>query len=107
LSEPESFNAFKSIEELLSTDVEDIYLPAYFWEQSDLPSPWNIYWTEAAAYREGLEINNPVFGNSWTRYWGAHSWFDCITDIACWSKRHNCDGTHETEGHALAAAATG
>ena len=61
LSEPEHLNAFESIEELLNTEVDDLTLPAYFWEQSDVPSPWNIYWTEAAVYRGGLELDDPVF----------------------------------------------
>jgi hypothetical protein len=106
LSEPEPLNAFESIEGLLNIEVDDICLPAYFWEQSDIPSPWNLYWTEAAAYGGGLEIDDPVFGDCWTQYLGAHSWFDCKSDIPCWCEGHGCCGTHETEGHALAAAAT-
>ena len=106
LSEPEPLNAFASIEGLLNIEVDDICLPAYFWEQSDVPSPWNLYWTEAAAYGGGLEIDDPVFGNSWTRYWGAHSWFNCDIDTPCWFEGHDCRGTHETEGHAPAAAVT-
>ena len=58
MSEPEPLNAFQSIEGLLNTEVDDLILPAYFWEQSDVPSPWNIYWTEAAAYGGGLELDN-------------------------------------------------
>jgi hypothetical protein len=106
LSEPEPLNAFESIEGLLNTEVDDICLPAYFWEQSDVPSPWNIYWTEAAAYGGGLELDDPVFGNSWTKYWGAHAWGICEPDTPCRCEGHDCCGTHETEGHAPAAAAT-
>jgi hypothetical protein len=106
LSEPEPLNAFESIEEVLKTEVDEIYLPAYFWEQSDVPSPWNLYWTEAAAYGGGLKIDDPVFGENWTKYWGAHSWFNCKSDIPCWCEGHDCCGTHETEGHAPAAIAT-
>jgi len=40
--EPEPLNTFKSIEGLLNTEVDDLTLPAYFWERSDVPSPWNI-----------------------------------------------------------------
>jgi len=99
-------NAFESIDGLLNTEVDDICLPAYFWEQSDNPYPWNLYWTEAAAYRGGLAIDDPVFGDRWTRFWGAHSWFNCDIDTPCLCEGHDCCGTHETEGHALAAAAT-
>jgi len=106
LSEPEPLNAFESIEGLLNTEVDDLCLPAYFWEQSDTLSRWNLYWTEAAAYGGGLELDDPVFGNSWTKYWGAHSWFNCETDIPCWCEGHDCCETHETEGHAPAAAET-
>jgi hypothetical protein len=76
LSEPEPMNPFKSIEGLLNIEVDDMCLPAYFWEKSEVPSSWNSYWTEGAAHGGGLEIDDPVFGNSWTRYWGAHSWFN-------------------------------
>jgi hypothetical protein len=90
----------------LNIEVDDIYLPAYFWEQSDVPSPWNLYWTEAAANGGGLELDDPVFGDNWTRYWGAHSWFNCDPEKPCYCEGHDCRGTHETEGHAPAAAAT-
>jgi hypothetical protein len=66
LSEPEPVNAFENIEGLLNTEVDDPILPAHFSEQSDVPSPWNVYWTEAHAHGGGLELDNPVFGSSWT-----------------------------------------
>jgi len=106
LSEPEPLDAFESIEGLLNTEVDDICLPAYFWEQTDTPFPRNIYWTEAAAYGGGLELHDPVFGNNWTRYWGAHSWCNCEIDTPCWCEGHDCRGTHETEARAPAAAET-
>jgi hypothetical protein len=105
ISAPEPLNACESIERLLNTEIEESP-PAYFWEQSDTPSPWNLYWTEAAAYRRGLEIDDLVFGNSWTRYWGAHSYFTCDSDIPCEYEGHGCGATHETEGCAPAAAET-
>jgi hypothetical protein len=43
LSEPEPLNTFESIEGLLNTEVDNICLPAYFWERSDTPYPWNLY----------------------------------------------------------------
>jgi len=61
-------NAFESIEGLFNTEVDDLIVPAYFWEQSDVPSPWNIYWTEAAAYRGGLESDDPVFESNGMKY---------------------------------------
>jgi len=106
LHEPEPLNAFESIERLLNTEVDDLILPAYFWEQSDVPSPWNIYWTEAAAYRGGLELDDPMFGDCWTKYWGAHAWLNCHPEEPCECEPHNCLGTHSMEGHAPAAAAT-
>jgi len=106
LSEPEPFNAFGSIEGLLNTEEDGLILPTYFWEQSDIPSPWNIYWTEATAYGGGLELDNPVFGNSWAKYWGAHTWFDCDPELPWECEGCNCLGTNSTEGHAPAAVAT-
>jgi len=64
LSELEPLNAFETIEGLLNTEVDNLILPAYFWKQSDVPSPWNVYWTEAAVYEGGSELGDPVFGNS-------------------------------------------
>jgi hypothetical protein len=53
-----------------------------------------------------LDLDDPVFGNSWTRYWGSHSWFNCDIDTLCWCEGHDCNSIHEIEGHAAAAAAT-
>jgi len=106
LSEPEHRDAFDSIEGLLNTQVDDLILPAYFWEQSEVPSPRDIYWTEAAAYGGGLAMDDPVFGSIWTKYWGTHSWGNCDLELPCECEEHNCLGTHSTEGHAPAAAAT-
>jgi len=105
-SEPESWNAFESIEGLLNNEVDDFILSAYFWEQSDIPSPWNTYRTEAAAHGGGLEPDDPVFGNSWTNYWGAHAWFNFDSELPCKCEGHNCLGTHSMEGHTPAGAET-
>jgi len=94
LSEPEPLNAFESFEGLLNIDVDDLILPAYFWEQSDVPSPWNTFWTEAAAYGGGLELDDTAFRNSWTKYSGAHAWFDCHPALPCQCAGQNCVGTH-------------
>jgi len=106
LSKPEPLNAFEGIEGLLNTQIDDLTLPAYFWEQSDVPSPWNTYWAEATAYRGGLELDDPMFGSNWTKYWGAHAWFECDPELPCECEEHNCLGTHSMEGHTPAAAAT-
>jgi len=106
LSEHEPYNAFQSMGELLNTEVDDVTLPAYFGEQSDVSSPWNTDWTAAAAYGGGLKFNNPVFGNGWTKYYRAHAWFNCHPEEPSECEGHNCHGTHSTEGHAPAAAAT-
>jgi hypothetical protein len=90
MSQPEPLNGFESIEGLLNIEVDNICLPAYFWELSDTPYPWNLYWTEATAYGGALEIDDPVFGNSWNRYWGAHSWFHCDIDTPCRCEGHDC-----------------
>jgi len=103
LSKPEPLNAFESIEGLLNTKVDNLTLPAYFWEQSDVPSPWNIYWTAAAASGEGLELDDPVFGSNRTMYWWAHASFDCDPELPSECEGHNCPGKHSTEGHAPAA----
>jgi len=106
LSEDEPFNALETIEGLLNTEVDDPVFPAYFLEQSDVPSPWNIYCTEAAAYRGGLELDDAVFGSSCTKFWGAHPCFYCDPELPSECEGHNCVGIHLTERHATGAAAT-
>jgi hypothetical protein len=59
---PEPFNSFTMIKGILAVTFEDGPLENYFWEQSDVPSPWNTYWTDAASQGRGLDINDPVFG---------------------------------------------
>jgi len=66
--EPEPLNAFESVEVVFAATVEVEPLEVYFWEQSDCPSPWNLYWTDAARECGGLDINDPVFGQHWTEY---------------------------------------
>jgi hypothetical protein len=103
-SEPKPLNGLESIKGLLNTEVDDIYHPTYFWEQSDVPSPWNLDWTAAATYRGCLKLDHPVFGDSLTRNWGAHSWFNCVKDTPCWCEGHDCKGMYKTKGHAPVAA---
>ena len=51
-----------------------------------------------------MEVDDTVFGNSWTKYWGAHTGFDCDPEVPCECEGHNCLGTHSTERHAPGAA---
>jgi len=74
--------------------------------QSDVPSPWNIYCTEAAAYGGGLVPDDQVVENSLSQYWGAHAWFVCDHEEPCVREEQNSSGTHSTKGHAPAAADT-
>jgi len=104
--EHELLNAFESIEDILTASFEEEPLEAYFWEQSAVPSPWNIYCTDAGREGGGLGIKKPVFGPHWTRYTGALSWFPCDPEQPCDCEGYNCAGTHSTVGHAAAAAIT-
>ena len=104
-AKPEPLNAFESKEGLFHTEVDDLILPAYFWIQLDVPSPWNIYWIEAP-YGGGLELDDEMFGRNWIKYWGAHAWFDCDPELPCECEGHNCLGTHSTEGCRPSAATT-
>jgi hypothetical protein len=65
LFEPEPLNSFGSIDAVILEPEEP--LEAYFWEEPQALSPWSSYWTEAAKYGGGLQINNPVFKDSWTK----------------------------------------
>jgi hypothetical protein len=106
--EPEVLNAFDSIEAILTATFEKEPLEAYFWEQSDVPSPWNLYWTDAAREWSGLDINDQVFGQHWTKYRGLH-WgllTDCDPEEPCDCEEHNCVGAQLTIRHAAAAATT-
>jgi hypothetical protein len=58
---PNSLNAFKSVEALHTAIFGDELLEAYFWEQSTSPYYWNSDWTHAAREGGGLDINDPVF----------------------------------------------
>jgi len=78
--EPEPFDAFDSIGAVLASTLEEQSLHSYVWEQSDVPYPRNHYWTKAAVYGGGLELDHPLFGDSWTKYWGAHPWFNCDSE---------------------------
>ena len=96
LFEPEPLNSFDSIDAVILEPEEP--LEAYFWEEPQAVSPWNSYWTEAAKYGGGLQINDPVFKDSWTKYYGPH--VNCEGEEVCYCE-HNCGGTHTTKGRAV------
>jgi hypothetical protein len=96
LFEPEPLNSFDSIDAVI-LEPEDP-LEAYFWEEPQAVSPWNSYWTEAAKYGGGLQINDPVFKDSWTKYYGLQ--VNCEEEEVCYCE-HNCGGTHTTKGRAV------
>ena len=97
-------NAFESIEAVPAAIVEEEPLKAEFWKQSDVLSPWNSYWTNAASEGGGLNINDPVFGGHWAKYRGLH-WgllTVCDPEEACNCERHNCVRAQLMIGHAAA-----
>jgi len=103
---PDLSYPFDSIGAILATIVEEEPWKACVWEQSDVPFPWNFYWTEAVMYRGGLELDDAVYGNSWTKYLGAHAWFNCDPVQPCECEAHNCLETYSTQGHEPAVEET-
>lgn len=83
-------------------------MEAYFWEQSDVPTPWNTYWTDAAREDRALDINDPVFGQYGTRYQRPHFglFMKCDPEKPCDCEGHNGVGAQSTIGYAAAAATT-
>lgn len=57
--EPEPLNVSFRIRAIHSTTLEDKPLDTSFWELSGIPTPWNLSWTEAAAYGGGLQLEYP------------------------------------------------
>jgi hypothetical protein len=49
------------MEAVIAATFEEKPLEAYFGEQSDFPSPWNIYWTDTVREGRGLDSNDPVW----------------------------------------------
>ena len=70
LFEFEPLNAFDSIEAIILQSEEP--LEEYFWSKLQSVSLWRYYWTEATRNRGGHQIDNPVFKNFWTKYYGLH-----------------------------------
>jgi len=101
-------NSFESIEAILASTFEEPALEGSFFEQSDVPSTWNTYWTDAAREGGGFDIDNPVFGQHWTKYFGKHwgLFMNCDPNEHSDCKGHDCVGAQSTVGHAAAAATT-
>jgi hypothetical protein len=81
--------AFDSIQAILATTFEKVHLEAYSWEQSTVPSPWNMYSTDSARVGGGLAINDAVFALNWTLYSGAKSSFSCDPEELSACEAHN------------------
>jgi len=62
--EPDLLNALGSIIANLIATILKALSEAYFWEQSDIPSTCDIYWTDAAREGKGLDINDPMLNNT-------------------------------------------
>lgn len=108
LCQPEPLYAFDSIDAILMDSFQEAPLETEFWEQSDNPSRWNLYWSEAATYGGGLDVDNPVCGQYRTEYDGVHlGWFTiCDPKRTCDFERQNWVGADSTIGHAPAATTT-
>ena len=96
LFEPEPLNAFDSFTAIVLQPEEP--LEEYFWSEPQSVSPWNSYWTEATCNGGGLQIDNRVLKNFWTKYYGLH--IDC-QDQEVWYCKYNYRGTHSTIGRDL------
>jgi hypothetical protein len=59
--QPAPLNAIESIEAVLAATIKEELLEAYLFEQSNIPSPWNMYWSSAATEGGGIDIHDPVF----------------------------------------------
>ena len=73
LFEHEPLNTFDGIEAVL-LETEEPW-EEYFWSEPQPVSLWNFYWTEAIRNTGGLQIDDPVFKNVWTKYYSLH--IDC------------------------------
>jgi len=104
--ELEPLNAFDNIEPMIALSFEEDPLEVYWWEQSTLPSVWNLYGPEESREGRGLDINDPVFGRHWTRYSWAYILFPCDLQEPCDCKWHEWAGALSTIGRAAAAATT-
>jgi len=58
------------MEAILTARFEEEPEEAYFFELSGVPSPWKIYWTDAVREGGGLHIQDPLFGQHWSKHSG-------------------------------------
>jgi len=62
--EPVLFDTFQSIKANFIATFEEEPLKVYFWEQSDIPSPASMYWTDSARKLEVRTLTNLCFYNA-------------------------------------------
>lgn len=98
LFEHKHLNRFKSINAILVENEQ--LLEEYFKAELHPVSSWNSYWNTAAKYAERLQINDPVFKEGCTKYFGLH--INCGEEEECFCE-HNCGGTHTTEGRVVSS----
>jgi hypothetical protein len=98
-------NVFDNLEAILTATFPEDTLVLYFFEQSNVPSPWNLYWTDATWEGGSLDFHDPVFGQHWTNYSGLQfGWCtNCDPEEACDWEGHNCIGVQSTIRNATAA----
>jgi hypothetical protein len=89
--ENDHLNAFEIIDNIFFENKES--LEEYFWNKSHAMFRGNSVWMKAARTGGGLQINDPVYKNFWSKhhrllmnYWDEEK---------CYCK-HNCSGTHTT-----------
>jgi len=92
----------------LTATFEEEPLEAYLWELSDVPSPWNTFWTDTAREGGGLDIDDAVVGQFWTKYRRLHFELfpDCDSEEAYDCEGLNCVPAQSTIGQAAAASRT-
>lgn len=65
--ETKPLTSFKIIKARHSATFTKVHLEVYFWGQSDVSSPRNIYWTDTARVGGGLDMNDLVFRQHWRK----------------------------------------
>ena len=89
--EPQPLNAFDSIEIIVLETNEP--LKENFLAETQAVFLWNSCWTKAARNGGGLQIEDPVFKDFWTKYHSLH--ISCQDKEVCFCE-HKWGGTHST-----------
>jgi len=63
---------FDSMGAVHAETLEENTSAANFWELSGVAFIWHWNHSTAPAYREGLSIDNPIFGHHWTGHKESH-----------------------------------